>query len=268
MHPPSYVNDSDIGERQVLRKSILTAVRPFQRGQLGVLFFSRGRGFGHAIPDMAIADELSKREPDIDIQFVSYSNGAVALREHARPVIDLKLPDQNQPWVVTVLAWRLIGHLKPDIVMSHEEFAAIPAAKFFKVPTVFITEWFSNPGDIAMQSLAYADDVIVIEESGIFEEPPCVTDKVFYAGAVLRSFSYRKEDRQRARRELGLPLGAVVVLVSPGGWSTEQREPIMDLVLHGFDSIDSSNKVLVWITGDSYLAIAERCANRSDIVLK
>ncbi|MDE3178182.1 MAG: hypothetical protein KGM47_00870 [Acidobacteriota bacterium] len=40
-----------------------------------VLLFSHGGGSGHAMPDMAIADELQKIRSDIDLKFVSYGTG-------------------------------------------------------------------------------------------------------------------------------------------------------------------------------------------------
>ena len=42
-----------------------------------ILFFSRGRGRGHAIPDMQIAKELERQDSEIEIRFVSYGTGAI-----------------------------------------------------------------------------------------------------------------------------------------------------------------------------------------------
>lgn len=69
-----------------------------------VLFFSRGRGHGHDMPDMAIADELAKLRNDIDLKFVSYGTGAKTFVAHGRPVIDLDLPDRNPIWKTAGLA--------------------------------------------------------------------------------------------------------------------------------------------------------------------
>lgn len=41
-----------------------------------VLSFSRGRGRGYAIPDVAIREELLDVEPSITLRFVSYGTGA------------------------------------------------------------------------------------------------------------------------------------------------------------------------------------------------
>ena len=45
-----------------------------------VLFFSRGKGRGHAVPDAAIASDLVGREPDVKITFASYGMGAATLK--------------------------------------------------------------------------------------------------------------------------------------------------------------------------------------------
>jgi hypothetical protein len=40
-----------------------------------VLFFSRGKGRGHAIPDAAIAADVIARNPSVDVTFASHSAG-------------------------------------------------------------------------------------------------------------------------------------------------------------------------------------------------
>jgi hypothetical protein len=42
-----------------------------------VLFFARGRGRGHAVPDTAIVDELLQLSPDLNVCFASYATGAI-----------------------------------------------------------------------------------------------------------------------------------------------------------------------------------------------
>jgi hypothetical protein len=46
-----------------------------------VIFFSRGRGHGHATPDVAIADQLARVLPEIDLKFVSYGIGEATFHE-------------------------------------------------------------------------------------------------------------------------------------------------------------------------------------------
>ena len=44
--------------------------------EISTLFFSRGRGRGHAIPDLEIVRELAQITDAITVQFVSYATGA------------------------------------------------------------------------------------------------------------------------------------------------------------------------------------------------
>ncbi len=45
----------------------MSEVPQFDPDKKKILFFSRGRGRGHAIPDVQIADEILARRDDIDI---------------------------------------------------------------------------------------------------------------------------------------------------------------------------------------------------------
>lgn len=217
---------------------------------------------------MAIANEISKLQPGIDLQFVSYSTGAAALKAHDRPVIDLEMPDPSPLWETVVRAGQVIAETKPSLVISHEEFSAVPVAKIFGLPVVFLTDWFADPEDLRMQALLYADEIIFIEEEGIFDEPPYVEGRVYYAGPVLRRFEYGRGDRERARGELGLPQDAVVILVAPGGRATEEREPIAGLVMSAFDALKCPEKRLVWLAGTDCDALREQFWRRRDVLVK
>ena len=211
------------------------------------LFFSRGRGHSHALRDMAVADELLKLQSHVEVKFVSYGTGAATFAQHGRPVTDLGMPDLNPLWETVVRAGSVIAASRPDVVVSHEEFSVVPLARSLDIPSVFITDWFDDPEDPAMQALRYADEIVFVDEPGLFEEPPYLEGKVYYAGAILRPFQYTRSDRERAQRELGFPSDATVILVAPGGYGTEERAPIADIMLAAFDSLGVPGKVLVWL---------------------
>src|SRR5947207_13572778 len=80
-----------------------------------VLFFSRGRGRGHAIVDIEVGRELGELRGDVEIRFVSYGTGARTIAERGIAAIDLGLPDANGIAVTTVLARRLVGRLQPAL---------------------------------------------------------------------------------------------------------------------------------------------------------
>ncbi len=238
----------------------------FDEGKRKILFFSRGRGRGHAIPDMEIVKELTKAHQDVQVRFVSYGTGARTIEQYGFSLIDVGLPDQAAHTAMTVIAGQLIGSLDPDLVVSHEEFAALPAAKIFSKRTVCITDWFVEPQQLSMGCLGYADKTLFIDEPGIFEEPPCVQGRVEYVGPILREFQYGPEDRGRARSELNIPSDAFVVAVLPGSW-TEEKVPIFDSVREAYDALDKPSKFLIWVAGSDHEMLQAQLADRDDTLV-
>jgi UDP-N-acetylglucosamine:LPS N-acetylglucosamine transferase len=233
-----------------------------------IAFFSRGRGRGHAIPDMALMEELRKLDNDFELHWVSYGTGAATLRNRGHEVIDLQLPDTN-PFLETQLrSTRLLAKLQPNLVISHEEFAAAPAAKLFGTRVLFITDYFREPNHIWMQCLSYADEIIFIDNAGFFAEPYQLRNKIHYAGPLVRNFGYCRQDRERARNELGLPSNAIVIIVLPGNWFTEARAPIFDLVMPAFRSLKFKAKRLVWIAGLDHQMLLAHTRNCPDVIVR
>jgi hypothetical protein len=231
-----------------------------------LLFFSRGRGRGHAVVDIDVARELAELREDVEIAFVSYGAGARTFQERGIDVIDLGLPDANGLAVTTVLAGRLIGRMQPDVVVAHEEFAALPAAKIFGAPTVMITDFFGESGKFSMESLWFADHVLFIDRKGVFPECPQVAGKVRYLGPQVRRFDYRRADRHRARRELGLDPRATVIAVFPGSW-TEEMAPLADPLLAAFDHVKARGKHLLWLAGQDAAPLRQRANGRPDVTV-
>jgi UDP-N-acetylglucosamine:LPS N-acetylglucosamine transferase len=240
----------------------------FEPNRKKVLFFCRGRGSGHAIPDIEITKELLTLRPDVEVRFVSYATGATTLAELGFQVIDLGLPELNSLLDVIVLATKLTAWLQPDLVVAHEEFGALLAARVFDKPAIFLTDWFVDGDRITMAALRFADQILFIDKPGYFEEPPQAKGRVTYVGPILRRFEYSLADRSQARRELGLSDDAVVISVLPGSHATEARAPIADLVLRSFDLLDSSTKFLVWVAGSDTLAIRNKAGARDDVIVK
>jgi UDP-N-acetylglucosamine:LPS N-acetylglucosamine transferase len=231
-----------------------------------VLFFSRGRGRGHALPDIEIARELRRIRPDVDLHFASYATGAETLVRAGLPTTDLDLGEDAKFLEVLVRATRLIFTRQPDLVISHEEFAALPAARSVGVGATFIVDFFV-PIDVFTESLALADQVFFIEQRGIFTEPPAVRGKVHYVGPIVRQMTLTRADRAAARNELGLPATSTVVSVIPGAWATEQRAPIVDLVLPAFQRLAGEDNKLVWIAGRDHEALASRLAGQPGVMV-
>jgi UDP-N-acetylglucosamine:LPS N-acetylglucosamine transferase len=221
---------------------------------------------GHAIPDMAIVEAAHGIEPHIHWQFISYGTGAATLSEFGHKVQDLELPDDN-PFLETLIrACGVIRAFNPRVVVSHEEAAAILGAKILGIPSIFVTEFLLNANHLLMQALAYAEAVILLADPGWFDEPPYLKEKIRYVGSMVREFKYRGQDRERARQELGMDHDLTVVSVLPGGWATEQREPIADLLLPAFTRLDRAKKLLCWVAGNDFETLST-CAKRTADVL-
>jgi hypothetical protein len=231
-----------------------------------MLFFCRGRGRGHAVPDLVIADEMRRLAPELVPCFVSYGTGADTLAEAGAHVIDLELRDDAPFFEVLVRAGLVIGHERPDVVVAHEEFAALPAAKACNVPTVFIVDFFlPTPDHPWMQCLPYADELLFIERRGLFPEPPGLRCRVSYLGPIVRPMSRTRADRASAREELALSPAATVVSVIPGSWATEDRAPLAPLVHDAFASLPQRDKVLVWVAGQDFTRLSTRFGGASDV---
>ena len=240
--------------------------KPFEPGAFGIAFFSRGRGRGHAMPDMAIARELMLSVPHLDIRFVSYSGGAETFRSCGYEVVDLRLPDEPPILTAIVRESRVIRSLQPQLVISHEELAALPAAQIFDIPCLFITDFFQDPNPFLMGAMKCAREIIFIGERGVFTEPPFMGDVVRYVGPAIRRFDYGRPDRARARRELDLPDDAAVVLCQPGGYE-EARAPMADLLVAAWDALTIPSRRLIWLAWRDYDSLRARFAGRPDILV-
>jgi hypothetical protein len=234
-----------------------------------VLFFSRGRGRGHALPDIEIAEALAQELPGLTLYFASYATGAETLRKAGFHVIDLGLPDETTYHNALLKSAVAIAEVQPHVVISHEEFGALTAARLCSVPTVFLNDWFPPPGSVAAEAVSVADSIVFIERPGLFAPPPELKVRPLYVGPVVRRMSYSLGERPRARLELGLPADAVVVSVIPGAWATERRVPLFDLVRAAFDRVqfEDREKRLVWVAGDDCSDITGRCEGRDDVLV-
>lgn len=239
-------------------------------GYKQVLFFSRGKGRGHAIPDAAIANELVKVEPRIEITFVSYSVGAATLKDLGQEVIDLRLPEDNSLWETALPALSLLRERRPALVVSHEEFCIPPLSQALGVPVVFLTDWFANAESVWMQALKYADQIIFLDDPGIYDEPPYLAGKVLYVGYVLRSLETEGTNQTQSRSALGLPADSTIILVSPGGAKihSETHAPLFDLILGAYDLLPAGQRRLLWVVGEpDYSSLIEKSLERQDLVI-
>ena len=225
---------------------------------VSALFFSRGRGRGHAIPDLEIARELQGIDSGIEIQFVSYATGAETFKAEGRNVVDLGLPEDNSFVETIVLAHRTIAQLRPHVVISHEEFPALVAARLANIPSIYLAAWLPPQGSVAAESLACAGAVIVTEDPGIFPVPQSLSTRPTYTGPILRKMKYSVTDRSRLRNELGIETNALAILVAPGGGWPEEVAPISETVLPAFLALTRPAKHLFWLAGKDFDLLTKR----------
>lgn len=230
------------------------------REELDVLFFSRGRGKGHAVPDLSIIAELRKICPGVRIAFASYATGAEVFEAAGERLLRMDLPENNPFANTVVCAAKIMNHVSAPLVVSHEDVAVLPAAKIFESRTVFLTHWFSAPQDPYLHSLRFADEVLFMERAGLFPEPDVVAGRVHYLGPVLRRFHHFPADRTRVREELGLNRDDVLILMLPGNPS-EELAPTCELVLGAFGLIKRPNKRLIWVAGKDHATVLQAAGN-------
>jgi hypothetical protein len=223
-----------------------------------ILFFTRGRGRGHAIPDLLIVDHLRRLAPSVDVQFVSYGTGARTLRNSDVPLVDLGFADDNNFLDTLIPSAECIQRYSPDLVVSHEEFAAVTAAQLTRAPVVFVTDWFMDKDSLFMYSIRSSMQILFIGDRGLFEEPDYLKGKVRYMGNLIRPFEYTRADWLKARAELGLSKDTLIVSVIPGVWANEDRCPMFDLVTSAFREIPTANKRLLWIAGNDYKELCNK----------
>lgn len=228
------------------------------------LYFSRGRGRGHAIPDLAIIRELRSMCPDVRIIFVSYGTGRDVFATAGEPVMDLRLPDTASFVDLLVPCGKLLRKMLPPVIISHEEPAVLPVAKIFGLSTVFMIHWFTAHYEPSMQALVHADEILFMEKEGIFPEPESAKGRVQYIGPVLRRFEFRPADRERVRGEMGIYPDQKVILMLHGT-PAERMEPTRDLVLDAFHKLDFSHKKLIWVAGKDSEEIKHYSATSNEI---
>jgi hypothetical protein len=61
----------------------------------------------------------------------------------------------------------LLREHSADLILSHEEFAAVPVAKAFGISAIFLTDWFLDSDHLLMKSLTVADEVLFMDALAI-----------------------------------------------------------------------------------------------------
>lgn len=215
-----------------------------------------------------MARDLLKSDASIEIIFVSYSIGAVTLKDQGFAVIDLGFSETNQFVSTLIETHRLITRFRPDLIISHEEYAVIPVAKAFEVPVIFMTDWFALGNALQEECLECADHTIFLDDAGLYDEPGVVKGKITYAGPVFRQFKSKSSDREHVRKLMGCSQDCFIVLVIPGAASAsaEVNAPVFQLVISAFDRVAEAKKLLIWIAEGQEAEMLRSMSNgRTDV---
>lgn len=239
----------------------------FWRGRDSVLYFLRSRARADDQLDLSIAEELRKCLGGSNARFVLCAPGAAILKAAGWPVIEQGFCESADFLQAMIAAARIISSVRPAVVVSHEQFSALPAARIAGVPAIFVNDWFPASGSPAGDCLAHAESIIFTENRGIFPVPLAVKVQPIYVGPVVRKMRYQLPDRSRARSELGLADKGVVVSVIPGAWATEEKAPLLDLALPSFDAAGLGvDRTLVWVAGADHETVRSRSAGYPVVV--
>ena len=250
--------------RDERRQCILDDHSDVPRFQL--MFVSRGHGRGHAVPDIAITSDLAARLPWLQFHHVSYADGADVYRAHGIDPIDLKLPANPAFLEALVATARVLKVKAPDLLVAHEEPAALLAAQIFDIPSIFIIDFFMDPSAPFMRALEYAEEVLFTGDPGVFTEPPSLNEKLHYVGRAVRDLGYTLADRSAIRAELNIDPEAIVLVCQPGAWS-EARVAIIDLLCSAWKLLPFQTKQLIWVGGRDYEKLSERFHGHTDITV-
>ncbi len=190
-----------------------------------VLLAGGGTG-GHIYPLLAIAAAA----PDWECSYVGTPTGlesrivpAAGLPFHAVAaggVSGKRAPQRLQgAWRTargTLSAWRLLGRLRPDVVVSSGGYAAFPvalAAGWRRIPLVLV-EPNATPGLANRLLMGRATRILVAYEAARSKLSAELQARTTVTGVPVRSVTGR--ERTAARDELGVDRGAVLVAVTGG----------------------------------------------------
>lgn len=211
-----------------------------------VLFFSRGRGHGHAIPDDALTRELELL-PDISVRLASYGTGLRTLSGLGHDAYPLNI-EETAPFLDVVISTRqAIDALQPDVVIAHEEFAAVFSAYTAGIPAIFISAWLPLQNSVNREALRFASSIVVLGEPGLFSAP-AGAPKPQYAGSLHRKMAVGRDQRGLVRAELGLDESEFIFVVVTGGAAAERDSPLASLIFGAYEACGFAEKRLYWLS--------------------
>jgi UDP-N-acetylglucosamine--N-acetylmuramyl-(pentapeptide) pyrophosphoryl-undecaprenol N-acetylglucosamine transferase len=229
---------------------------------------------GHVFPALAIAEELKKRDPQLQLMYLG-KKGSIEERIAAerkipfRPIIVEGLPGGNIVKKSGALAKAVVGlsqslavlfRFRPQAVVGTGGYASLPpvlAASLLRIPTL-IHEQNSVPGKANRICSRFADVVTVHFESSRRHFP---SRDARVVGNPIRSDFLPERlaeiDKAESRKKLGLnPDRVTVFLVGGSRGAHSLNVAMVDALPH----LRSRQVQIIWMTGtDDYRWVRDSC---------
>ena len=203
--------------------------RPSTAGEPLRLVVAAGGTGGHIFPAIATLEALRSTGP-LDVTWIGGANGFEAriatqhgIPFHAIPVGKLRryvawqtIPDAVRIPLGILKAWRLLGHIKPDVVLSTGGYASVPtvvAARLRRVPV--LTHEQTVTVGLATKINARVADVVALSWPSSAAGVGKPRGEVIVTGNPLRAL-IANGDANRGRKSFGLP-AALPLLYATGG---------------------------------------------------
>ena len=107
------------------------------------LFMTRGKGWGHSIRDIAIAQELSRIDQNFAMYFASYSDG-LKCYETKKIETTIPLPENKNDQEFSDAIIHLYDMLSPKVVIAAELVEAERIAVRRGIPCIFVTNYLEK----------------------------------------------------------------------------------------------------------------------------
>lgn len=214
-----------------------------------VLFFTSPIGLGHASRDVAIATHMT------DVRFLTGGAAAEMLSCHGfetddvyvPPAFDVKHGRLQHTTLYLVRYYRYykrcrkisglaIRHIRPDLVISDEDFAGLAEAQNLGIPTILITDilesrfttgivgMIENRMNRAMQVMMNRCNAVIIPENGIYE------GNIKRVGPIVREIT---QNRDSLRQKYGMRKKTILVTVGgtdAGAFLLDAMESVADRI--------------------------------------
>lgn len=217
------------------------------------IMMTGGGTLGPITPLLAIADELKKLDPSVELVWITTPDGPenellTKLGYDTTPVKTAKLPRYASLSLFTapVVFWRsfnkarqIIGSEKPDLIMSAGGYVSVPfvwAGKLIGVPT-WIHQLDVRPGLANKLMASFASRITTSWEKSLEDFPK---EKTEWIGSPVRE-SLLKTDREAACREYGLDQSLPTVLITGAGLGAKQINEAM--VEIGWAIVEKANVI-------------------------